>query len=371
MVLPFIAACSVLVWLGYVHIPQSFDGSYPGDFPNYYFGGQRLFEARPIYSDLRDEVMSNLGWKYDAYPADSPLAVVLLSPLSFLKYEDAWWSLVIFSFISLCTAVLLTAKEAGLSKSSALFALSLAFCSHPFLYLIKSNHFEMALVLFSVLGWMALRRARFASAALLFAFAGALKLFPMLWLIAPLIAGGKRPLLIGSLSFCLLSVLGVLVVGTQNAQEFLFHIIPRSSQWYGVVGNYSIISFSTALGLPVFGWGLTILLGILGLYDLFSGPKQATSIWIRAVTLSLLLSPLSWLNYFVLLIPIAIIIVAETEPGSRRRLYTFAFCAVLLSWPGYVPTPIVLGTILASYVPTYGLVIMYFLGRSLPRAFDI
>jgi alpha-1,2-mannosyltransferase len=369
-VLACITACGVLVLLGYVHIPQSFDGSSPGDFPNYYFGGQRLFDGRPIYADLGDEVMNRLGWKYNAYPADPPFAVAALSPLSFLKYKNAWWVLAIFSFISLCVVVFLTAREAGLSKAYTLIALSLSVCSHSFLFIIKRNHFEMALVLCSVLGWMALRRGRSSAAAISFGIAGALKLFPVLWLLAPFISGKKRALLVGCVSFCLLSAIGVLVIGTQNMRDFVFHIIPRSSQWYGVVGNYSLFSFSTALGVPILGWALSILIGILGLYDLLSGPKQATSVWIRTVTLSLLLSPLSWLNYLVLLIPIAITVVAVSEPGSRRRLYTFALCAMILSWPSYVPTPSVLCTILASYVPTYGLVIMYFVGRSLDPAFD-
>jgi alpha-1,2-mannosyltransferase len=364
-VLACITACCVLVWFGYVHIPQSFDGSSPGDFPNYYFSGQRLFDGRPIYADLRDEVMNKLGWKYNAYPADPPFAIALLSPLSFLKYKTAWWTLAIFSFISLCVVVFLTAREAGLSKAYTLIALSLTVCSHPFLFMIKRNHYEMALVFCSVLGWVALRRGRSSAAGILFGIAGALKLFPVLWLLAPFITGKKRALLVGCVSFFALSAIGALIAGVGNMRDFVLHIIPRSSQWYGVVGNYSLISISAALGVPLFGWLISILVGILGLYDLLSGPKHPTSVWIRAITLSLLLSPLCWLNYFVLLIPIAIIMVAGAEPGSRRRLYTFALCAMILSWPSYVPTPSVLCTILASYVPTYGLVIMYFIGGKL------
>jgi alpha-1,2-mannosyltransferase len=368
--LAFITACCVLSWVGCVYIPQCFDGSSPGDFPNYYFGGARLFDGRPIYADLRDEVMNKLGWKYNAYPADPPFAVAALSPLSFLKYKNAWWTLAIFSFISLCVVVFLTAREARLSKAYTLIALSLAICSHPFLFIFKSNHFEMALVLCSVLGWMALRRARPSVAAIFFGIAAALKLFPVLWLLAPFIMGKRRALLVGCVSFFALSAIGALIVGIGNMRDFVLYIIPRSSQWYGVVGNYSFISISAALGVPLFGWLISILAGVLGLYDLLSGPNQGTSVWVRAVTLSLLLSPLSWLNYFVLLIPIAITMVAGAEPGSRRRLYTFGLCAMILSWPSYIPTPSALLTILASYVPTYGLVIMYFLGRKLAAPID-
>jgi len=189
--LPCITACCVLVWFGYVQVPQCFDGSSPHDFPNYYFGGQRLLEGRPIYSNLHDDVMNKFGWEYNVYPADPPFAVAALSTLSLMPYKPAWWTLAIFSFISICAVVLLTAREALLSKDSTLITLSIAACSPPFLYLVKRNHFEMALVLCSVLGWMALRRARPSSGSCYFWNRRSTKAISRVWLLAPLSPGGS------------------------------------------------------------------------------------------------------------------------------------------------------------------------------------
>src|SRR5512135_2502170 len=90
----------VLAWFILVHIPECFDGTSPADFPNYYFAGLRLFEDRPIYADLHDEVQKSLGWDYNLYPEDVPFAIVALSPLSLLAYKPAWWALAIFSLVA-------------------------------------------------------------------------------------------------------------------------------------------------------------------------------------------------------------------------------------------------------------------------------
>ena len=358
-----VATGFVLAWFILVHVPECFDGSSPADFPNYYFAGLRLFEDRPIYADLHDEVQKSLGWDYNLYPADVPFAIVALSPLSLLAYKTAWWTLAIFSLLAACWVVFFTSKETQISSSATALALSAALCCTPFLILLKRNHFEMLLVLCSVLGWILLRRGRPYLSALFFGLAGALKLFPALWLVVIFIVSGKRPFFFGCITFAVLSMVGALFVGADNVQQYIFHIIPRSAQWYGTVANYSVLSLASALGSPLFGWMFSIAVMLLAFYELFCGTREPTSVWIRVTVLSLLLSPLSWLNYFVLIVPIAIVVLAETTPGSRRRLYTCGLFTTLLFWPSYIPTQSATLTILLAHAPTFGLGILYMTSR--------
>ena len=63
--------------------PKSLGGEALPDFPNYYFGGERLFDGRPVYGSLEEEIEERFGVAgYDAYPADPPPTVVLVAPLA-------------------------------------------------------------------------------------------------------------------------------------------------------------------------------------------------------------------------------------------------------------------------------------------------
>ena len=358
-----VATGFVLAWFILVHVPECFDGSSPADFPNYYFAGLRLLKDRPIYSDLHDEVQSSLGWDYNLYPADTPFAILTLSPLSLLAYKTAWWVLAIFSLLAVGFVMFFTAKETQISSSATAIALSAALCCTPFLILLKRNHFEMILVICSMLGWTLLRRRKPYVSALFFGLAGALKLFPALWLIVTLTVSGKRPFVFGCITFVFFSMVGALFLGADNVQHYIFRIIPRSAQWYGAVANYSVLSLASALGSPRFGWTFSIAVMLLAFYELWIGTREPTSVWIRVTVLSLLLSPLSWLNYFVLIVPIATVVLAETTPGSRRRLYTCGLLTTLLFWPSYIPTQSATLTILLAHAPTFGLGILYMTSR--------
>ena len=129
------------------------------DFPNYYFGGERLLNDRPIYDPLTTEVRDEFGVSdYDTYPADPPATVALFAALSFLSYESAWWLWQIVSASLIAYSIIIVAREVGYFPQVAVAMAAFAFLTTPVRFLLTRNHMESLLLLLGVLGWRALRR---------------------------------------------------------------------------------------------------------------------------------------------------------------------------------------------------------------------
>jgi Glycosyltransferase family 87 len=341
-------------------ITDAFNGKSPADFPNYYFAGKRLYEGRDVYSPLDMEVKEAFGWKYDVYPADTPILLCLTSPLSFLPYEAAWFVLAGFSIITLTFSIQVLARELQLTRQASLVLCCLALASSPFLFLLKRNHVETVLLLLGVLGWKALRNNQHKLSGVLWGTAAALKLFPLIWLVRiPKNNTDKQILAYGASTFLALSILGCYLLGEDNSYNFFSEILPLSSRWYGVAGNYSLMSLSVALlgsssGI-ILGAILTIVALIAFVFLLIKLKPNNDTIFILSTCFALLISPLSWLNYFILLFPALIILAQRIDFTNRALRITFLLiCLVVWNWPSYISTGSPVLTVLVSSMPTFG-----------------
>lgn len=341
---------STFIIFSFKELPKSLDGSSPADFPNYYFAGKRLFSAEPIYSDLQEDVLKALGWQYTVYPADPPSTVLFLSGLSFFDYNLAWLIFAAFSVVIALGTSYFVSLKVGYSRPLSLLFSTLTLGSAPFLFLLKRNHMEMWLVLFAVLGWSLLKHHKPLAGKLMWGIAAALKLFPLLWLFVTV---HRNPgSFFKAVAFtALLILLSCLAIGLENSLYFVTDVLPRSKQWYGVIGNYSLISVAHALEFALVGWIVAILLGLSVFYaPLWEGPID--DLFVKAISLSLILSPLSWINYQVLLLP-CLIIVSRYIPFHQTapRWLFFIIALVIWGWPGEIPLNSITLTILFSSMP--------------------
>jgi hypothetical protein len=348
-----------------VELPHTLDGTSPADFPNYYFAGRRLFEARPVYADLKAEVQATLGWDYDVYPADPPPTIVLLAPLACVDYVTAWWILATFSIVVMIYVSYMVAREVGFSKSVALMCCAVALGSSPFLFLLKRNHMESILLLLGFAGWYALRRQRYALAGCCWGAAGALKLFPSVWFVATSRSFPARLFQTACLVFGTMTLVGILIVGKDNTQMFVTRVLPLSARWYGSVGNYSIVSlsvalFPTAMGMYI-GYMCAALLCVVMLRPHLYERLGADCVWITSTAVALLISPLSWRNYLILTLPCLIILAKKMDFGDRdQRLLFGGLFICFWNWPELIPTGDYTLTVLLSSMPTFGLVALYY-----------
>lgn len=340
--------------------PKSLDGTALPDFPNYYFGGERLFDGRPVYGSLEAEVAEQFGVSgYEAYPADPPPTVVLVAPLSLLPYNAAWLLLAGVSMVILLSITYLTARELGYRPEFGAALAGGALLTTSFRLLVTRNHIESLVLLVGFLGWRALRRGGSKTAGLFWGLATALKLFPGMWLVGLTRRQSRIGVATGAGTVLVAGLLSLAVLGWSNVADFFTVVIGSSTLWYGALGNYSLLSLGTALSSVTLGWvfagiGVAILVPLY--VKLAAHPDQ---VWVAGTAVALLLSPLSWLNYLVLAIPALIIVGSRLDVRvATDRWLLFGLVASLGFW-GPVVLATELPSILVSFVPTYGLVALF------------
>lgn len=327
---------SMLIYFCLSTLPLSFNGERPNDFPNYYFAGLRLFEDRPIYDPLENEVFRRLG--FDHYPtniADSPATVVLMSPLSQLSYNTAFFALYTFSLLGVPLLIYFTARYLGIGLWESICACSLTLFSNQYRFLLLCNHMESILLLCLTFGWIALRKGKERTGGFLWGLASALKLFPGLLLIILALSRWKRTALTGIVAASIILALSGAIIGWADSATYIMQVIPQSQQWYGHDCNYSLMSIGYRLGGITAGWVLTIAaVAIIILVSLkIKGSRDR--IFAMGTAGMLIVSPLSWLGYGVLLLPVLLLLfTAMSRRALRQDIWMFIAALVLTQyWP--------------------------------------
>ena len=102
---------------------------------------------------------------------------------------------------------------------------------------------------------------------------------------------------------------------------------------------------------------------MVALFDLFRTPKSLSSVWIRVTVLSLVLSPLCWLNYLVLAIPPLLVVFVDVLRRSGRSFGVIALAASILFWPSALETGSHAIDVIVSHMPLFGMLMLYVMGR--------
>lgn len=326
---------------------EALSGRDPYDFPNYYFSGIRLLQGRPIYDLLAQEIFSELGWVYNAYMADPPFAVVILAPLALLDYSSAWWAFLAISISSIVVGTALLLRNCGLSYLKTFAITSLVLASQSSLYLFKRNHLESLLFLGLCVCVTSLKQKRYLLASLVLGVLSAIKLFPAFILLTIIRKLGIRYFVISSAMMLALSLLGVIICdfgdpSFGNLNRYLTDVLQRSEAWLGTVGNFSLRSVLVAFGDDPHSLSLTYLISVIiittaALYTGLSKSSSLSTCILTGTASALLLSPLAWLNYLVLLVPPAVYFYEQHYNQQRRRGSRVALLiGIVIYWPTYI-----------------------------------
>ncbi len=356
-------ACAALVLFSLFfarEAPKSLDGTALPDFPNYYFGGERLFDGRPVYGSLEAEVEQRFGVSgYDAYPADPPPTVLLVAPLSLLPYDTAWLLLAGLSVVIMVSVTYLTAREVAFSTEASIALAAAALLTTSFRFLVTRNHIETLVLLLGFLGWRALRRDGPIRTGVWWGLATGLKLFPGMWLVGLLRRRTRVGVLTGAATMLVLGLLSGVALGWSNVTDFVTQVIGSSTRWYGALGNYSLLSFGTALSSATLGWVFAGFGAVILVPLYLKRAVRPDQVWVAGTAVALLLSPLSWLNYLVLTIPALLIVASRLNVRvTTDRWLVLGLVASLGFW-GPVVFSAELPSTLVSFVPTYGLVALF------------
>jgi Glycosyltransferase family 87 len=193
----------------------------------------------------------------------------------------------------------------------------------------------------------------------------ALKLFPGLLIVTLALSGGKRAALWGIIAALTVLVLSGVIVGNQNVSAFLTQVIPLSRQWYGHDCNFSLMSIGYRLGSMTTGWLLTIIAFIAISLISFKHHGNRDYTYTVGSAGMLIISPLSWLGYGILLLPVLLLLFERISKGaSRLDVWTFIVVLALTQFWPFNAEPMV--TAIAEYLfytlpPVIGYMLVIFL----------
>jgi hypothetical protein len=361
-------------------------------------------EGLPVYTPHEITARRYLGAQIDTtgtyfvpINAHPPTSVLLALPLARLEYADAFLAWGLLSVAALVAALWLVGRGLGtrLSVAAVLPAVTLLLICFPFRSHLAQGQLGIILLLLIVGAWVLFRRGWPLCAGALLAVATAIKLFPGLLFLFFLLRRQWRALLGGAVAFALIVVLTAAVLGPTIFSIYFQEVLPQVADFRSGWGNASLSGAWFKLFDP-----LTDRMRVEALWRgpalaragawLCSGAVLAILSWhtVRArsqaeedqafglaVTAMLLVSPITWDHYLVLLLLPLAIIWTRLPPSGARPIHWLFVAPLAALWldtdqlwnyflPGayqqWVATPLQVMTILS--IKCYALVGLFALG---------
>ncbi|MBW0114709.1 glycosyltransferase family 87 protein [Pseudonocardia abyssalis] len=266
-----------------------------------------------------------------------PLLTVLLVPFAALDALTAYRIFAALTAVLVVASVVAVARELRLGAGVTVAAALAVLASSPLHGTLVLGQIYPLLLVLLVAGWIAERRGRPLLAAACYGVAVALKpsLAPLLLL--PAVQRRWAPMRAGIASAAVATLVGVLIAGPSSAIEWL--TIALTEGVPDTVDNASFPGLAMRFGVsPVLGLGagLAVLVGTLwwiGRHRDRIDPA-GTAPW-AVVAAGLLLSPIAWHNYLLLLVPGVLVLVTLGRGALATSL--LAVTLVPVSWNAIWP----------------------------------
>ena len=307
-----------------------------------------MHELHPDFDTFRASAVALVqgGDIYDT-PAklrnlNPPLLAVLLTPFALLDALPAYRVFTVLTLLLVVGAVLVVARELRLTAGVTTAVVLVVLASSPLHGTLLLGQIYGLLLAGLVAGWVAERRGHPLLAAACFGVTVALKpsLAPLLLL--PLALRRWRPAAAGFGSAAGASLLGVLVAGPASGLQWLR--IGLTEPVPDTADNASLPGLAVRLGLPsAVGTllGLAVLAGtlaVLGRRRREIDPA-GTAPW-AVLAAGLLMSPIAWHNYLMLLWPGVLLLLGRRGPAPYRpgrAAVLLALAVIPVSWNALWP----------------------------------
>lgn len=257
-----------------------------------------------------------------------PLLTVLLAPFAWLDALTAYRVWVVLCLVMVLGSLLLVARELRLGRGPLALVLIAVLASSPLHGTLVLGQIYPLLLVGLVAGWLAQRRGKLVLAAVLFGVTVALK--PSLAPVLLVYAAQRRwvPLRAGTAAAVIASLLGVAICGPSSGPTWLH--IAFGAPVPDTVDNASLPGLAVRLGLPpLLGLvaGALVLGGTLVVLALHRDrvDPDGTAVW-AVLAAGLLLSPIAWHNYLMLLWPGILVVIAL----GRRAAATVLLCVAVI-----------------------------------------
>lgn len=309
------------------------------DFETFRASAVALLHGRDIYD--AGAVLHNLN---------PPVLSALFAPLGLLDPVLGYRILVGITVMVAVGSVLTAARELGIGRRWTVAGAVALLASSPLHGTVLLGQIYGLLLLGVTAGWIAERRGHPHLAAVLYGVTVAIKpsLAPLLLL--PAVQRRWPEFRTGLLAAAAATLAGLAAAGWSSGPHWLRMVLAEPVAT--IPDNASLPGLAIRWGLPsVVGTvvGAVVVAGTLawfGVRTRRSGPDAArgldpagTAPW-AVLAAGLLVAPISWHNYLVILWPGLLLVVASGRPGDARRAVVaalFALAAIPVSWADLWP----------------------------------
>jgi hypothetical protein len=218
--------------------------------------------------------------------------------------------------------------------------------------------FGLTLLLLLTSAWVAQRRGHPFGAGALLGVAAAIKIVPGLFFLYYLIRGRWRPLVGGAIGGAAISLLAWAVLGTRAYEDYVFEVLPKAGRFTSGWGNASVHGIWHMLFFPQDPQGVCkppyrsealaqagALLSALAIVALLAvatwrarTQRAEDHGFALAIVAMLLVSPVTWDHYFVLLLLPVTLLWLELRPWYWRVMFFGCFAVLWIGadWYWYV-----------------------------------
>jgi hypothetical protein len=342
------------------------------DFFQEWASARNYRERLPVYTDQRATIPRYLG-KWDLSDHDRtidvnahpPGAILLALPLAGLAYRDAAlvWNLTSLGMLAASLCLVAKSMRIPISFWSIFPLATLLLLCTPLLMQQHLGQLNLVILLLLTGVWTADRSGHPVMAGVCLGVATTIKIFPGFLFLYFILRGRWKTVIAGAVSLFLLTGFTAALFGLEAYRYYFFDVLPRVAKFRGLWANASLVGFWVKLFdpppeyprvVPIWQSPVAARLGIA----MSCSAILAVLAWIirrarslperdlafgLAVTAMLLVSPITWEHYLLLLlVPIALAWVRLPQSDVARILFV-AILVAFWSWPLQIDNLIIPG----------------------------
>ena len=385
-----------------------------GDFTQDWLSARDALAGRSAYGSLPDALRRHFGAEppedFLPWNAHPPGSVLLALPFATLEHHDAFFAWNLVTFPLFVVAVWIVVAELGPWRGACAAGVAaivsvLGVTCYPLHQQVVLGQFNALLAFLLTVAWVADRRDKWALAGVAVGVAAAVKLFPAFLFVYLLAARRWRAAGVAALTLFVVSGIAVAVFGVEAYRVYAREVVPAVSAKYATQwNNISLSAFWLRLFDPtaesrvvaltaspllgkVFAAGSRLLVVVLVAFAAWRARSVAARdrAFALAAIAMVLVSPIAWPHYLVMLVvPVGL---AVAELGRTRWRWALFACLALMWLPDTFAPALALGreyaeqmsihrhdpltparNLLVASVPHYALVALFVLvaGRTYP-----
>jgi hypothetical protein len=334
------------------------------DYYQEWSSGRSIILGDPVYRPTIELVKRDFGMQADAGPSwnlgynvHPPTSVLLALPFGYLNYTDSFFAWSLFTLGLFALSLYLIARHSGYRFGwlSVLPITCGCLLSGPFWHQFVHGQLNPLILLFITLGWLNLRQQRAWRTGLWLGLAAATKAFPAFLAIYFLVRREWKSFAATIFSFAVITLITASALGVQTYVDYVRLVLPEALEWRSANTNGSLPGLWCKLFDPGARGGhyiplfySPILAKLLTAISWLTVLSLLTSVCTHAKTVSdidhafglaivgmLLLSPVTWEHYFLLLpLPLLCIWMRTPRTIAMQSLFLLILCG--LSAPIYL-----------------------------------